>query len=104
MPEALSLSNVSKRFPLDSNAEGEQSAGGVFTALDKLSFSLEEGSCNLICGANGSGKSLLMAIIAGLEAPSSGRVRTSGKVGLVFQESDSQILGETAREDIAFGP
>jgi biotin transport system ATP-binding protein len=45
-----------------------------------------------------------MAIIAGLESPGSGTVKTSGMVGLVFQEPDAQILGETPREDIAFGP
>jgi biotin transport system ATP-binding protein len=58
----------------------------------------------IIAGANGSGKSLLMSIIAGLEEPSFGTVKTNARVGLVFQEPDSQILGETAREDIAFGP
>jgi biotin transport system ATP-binding protein len=45
-----------------------------------------------------------MSIIAGLETPSSGVVKTSGAVGLVFQDPDAQILGETPREDIAFGP
>ena len=104
MPDAVTLLNISKRFLVDSPVEGGQQQDGVFTALDNVSFNLKQGTCNLICGANGSGKSLLMAIIAGLETPSSGTVQTSGKVGLIFQESDSQILGETAREDIAFGP
>jgi len=45
-----------------------------------------------------------MSIIAGLEEPSSGSVKTNARVGLVFQEPDAQILGETPREDIAFGP
>jgi biotin transport system ATP-binding protein len=45
-----------------------------------------------------------MSIIAGLESPSSGTVKTCGRVGLVFQEPDAQILGETPREDITFGP
>jgi biotin transport system ATP-binding protein len=45
-----------------------------------------------------------MSIIAGLESPSKGTVETSGRVGLVFQEADAQILGETPREDISFGP
>jgi len=45
-----------------------------------------------------------MSIIAGLEEPSSGTVEKNEKVGLVFQEPDAQILGETPREDIAFGP
>ncbi len=78
--------------------------GGRFYALEDISFTLEEGSCTVIAGANGSGKSLLMSIIAGLETPSSGTVNIAGRAGLVFQEPDAQILGETPREDIAFGP
>jgi biotin transport system ATP-binding protein len=45
-----------------------------------------------------------MSIIAGLETPSSGTVKTCGRAGLIFQEPDAQILGETPREDISFGP
>jgi biotin transport system ATP-binding protein len=101
MPSAISLSNVCKRFPVP--PDPENSPSGIFTALEDVSFSLESGSVTLICGANGSGKSLLMSIIAGLEPPSSGVVSTSGRVGLVFQDPDSQILGETPWEDVAFG-
>ena len=104
--EDVTLCNVTKRFPVyDENlAQNEQVRGGVFFALEDISFTLERGSCTIIGGANGSGKSLLMTIIAGLESPNSGSVKTGGKVGLVFQEPDAQILGETPREDIAFGP
>jgi biotin transport system ATP-binding protein len=77
---------------------------GLFYALDDVSLSIEDGGCTIIAGANGSGKSLLMSIIAGLESPSSGTVKTNSKAGLVFQEPDAQILGETPREDIEFGP
>ena len=45
-----------------------------------------------------------MSIIAGLEEPSSGTVESKARIGLVFQEPDAQILGETPKEDIAFGP
>jgi len=45
-----------------------------------------------------------MSIIAGLEDSTSGKITTAGKVGLVFQEPDAQIIGETPYEDIAFGP
>jgi biotin transport system ATP-binding protein len=84
--------------------QSEQVRKGRFYALEDISFSLGKGSCTVIGGANGSGKSLLMSIIAGLETPDSGMVKTAGRVGLVFQEPDAQILGETPREDIAFGP
>jgi biotin transport system ATP-binding protein len=82
----------------------EQVRNGYFYALNDISLSIENGGCTIIAGANGSGKSLLMSIIAGLEEPSSGTVKTGAKVGLVFQEPDAQILGETPREDVAFGP
>ncbi len=77
---------------------------GKKLAVSDVSFSLDEGSLTVISGENGSGKSVLMSIIAGLENPDSGSVSTYGKAGLIFQEADTQILGETPREDIAFGP
>jgi biotin transport system ATP-binding protein len=102
----VAVHNVTKRFPVyDENpAQSEQVRNGSFYALEDVSFTLESGGCTVIAGANGSGKSLLMSIIAGLEEPTSGTVKTNARVGLVFQEPDAQILGETAREDIAFGP
>jgi len=102
---AVEVFNVTKKFSVyDEGRENEQIRNGNFYALSDISLSIENGECTIIAGANGSGKSMLMAIIAGLEDPSSGSVKTSSKVGLVFQEPDSQILGETPREDIAFGP
>ena len=103
MPDAVVVSNIVKRFPVDHEHSDPQIRDGFFLALDDVSFRIENGSCAMICGANGSGKSLLMAIIAGLETPDSGTVQTAGRAGLIFQDPDSQILGETPREDIAFG-
>lgn len=77
---------------------------GILHVFKDLSFELKDGSCTVLAGENGSGKSLLMSIIAGLEKADSGTVKVDGKVGLVFQEAETQILGETPREDIAFGP
>jgi len=102
---AVDVFNVTKKFQVyEDMPHNEQIHDGSFYALSDISFSIESGECAIIAGANGSGKSLLMSIIAGLEEPASGSVKTSAKVGLVFQEPDSQILGETPREDIAFGP
>ncbi|MCL2067407.1 MAG: energy-coupling factor ABC transporter ATP-binding protein [Treponema sp.] len=104
--QAVRLLNITKKFSVseDEYTDKERIKDGAFFALDDISFTLEKGGCTMICGANGSGKSLLMSIIAGLEELSSGSVSTSSRVGLIFQEPDNQILGETAREDIAFGP
>jgi biotin transport system ATP-binding protein len=77
---------------------------------------IREGECLLVAGSNGSGKTILMKIIAGLMEPSEGEVLFRGRplfkamdslrssLGLVFQDADAQILGETVAEDTAFGP
>lgn len=85
-------------------------AEGPNHALKEVSLQIEDGQCVIIGGENGSGKSVLMSILAGLEDSDSGEVQltdSEGKTcraGLVFQEAETQILGETPREDIAFGP
>ncbi|MCL2276334.1 MAG: energy-coupling factor ABC transporter ATP-binding protein [Treponema sp.] len=102
----IELINITKRFPINDglSINNRQIRGGFFYALDDISLSIKSGSRAIIAGGNGCGKSLLMSIIAGLEEPTSGTVKTSEKPGLIFQEADSQILGETPAEDIAFGP
>lgn len=92
----IGVRNISKTF---------QTSEGPKCALKDISFEIPEGSCTVIGGENGSGKSVLMSIIAGLDASDIGTVDLGGKrPGLVFQEAETQILGETPREDIAFGP
>jgi len=95
----LEVSALCRRFP----GQGE-------AALDNVSFRVNRGDCVVISGANGSGKSVLMGLIAGLDRPTSGTVsladtgKGKARVGLVFQDADSQILGDTPEEDVAFGP
>lgn len=91
----ISVNNVCKSFV---------TSEGTCHALKDVSLEITDGKCVVIGGENGSGKSVLMSIIAGLEEADSGTVQCSGRAGLVFQEAETQILGETPREDIAFGP
>jgi NitT/TauT family transport system ATP-binding protein len=57
-------------------------------ALDSVSFSVEPGEFVSLLGPSGSGKSTLLRLIAGFQAPSSGRVQTSGEsLGYVFQDA-----------------
>ena len=94
MKTQIKIDNLTKTFP---------TASGQIKALDNISLEIFEGQCLVIAGENGSGKSVLVSIIAGLEKCISGKVQAP-KVGLVFQEAETQILGETPEEDIAFGP
>ncbi len=85
-------------------------------ALKGIDLEIQRGEFLLICGPNGSGKTTLIRHLNGLHLPSSGRVVVDGvdtaqdarhalrRVGMVFQDADSQIIGETVWEDVAFGP
>ena len=89
------------------------------TALDDVSFCVEEGDFVGIIGSTGSGKSTLISHFNGLNRPTSGRILIDGKdmweqgadlrafrfqVGLVMQYPEYQLFEETCAKDIAYGP
>ncbi len=52
---------------------------GGLTAVEEVSFAVEEGEILGLMGANGAGKTTLFAMIAGNLAPSSGRILLAGQ-------------------------
>ena len=89
------------------------------TALDDVSFRVEEGDFVGIIGSTGSGKSTLISHFNGLNRPTCGRILIDGKdmweqgadlrafrfqVGLVMQYPEYQLFEETCAKDIAYGP
>ncbi len=90
-------------------------AGGAIGIQD-IDLTIEAGELVVVAGANGSGKTTLLRHLNGLLLAQQGTVRVAGesvardpararrKVGMVFQDADSQIVGETVAEDVAFGP
>ncbi|MDR0526108.1 MAG: energy-coupling factor ABC transporter ATP-binding protein [Spirochaetaceae bacterium] len=100
----FSVKNLSKVFP------------GKVWALTEVTLTIFEKESLVIAGSNGSGKTLLLRILTGLAEATSGEILFRGRplaqtlpeirhsVGLVFQDPDAQIVGETAEEDTAFGP
>ena len=87
-----------------------------FLALDGVSLDVRRGEFVVLAGPNGSGKTVLMRHLNGLIGPSSGEVALDGvavgedtpgsrrRVGLVFQDADNQIVGQSVIRDVAFGP
>ena len=87
-------------------------------ALNDITISIKKGEFTAIVGHNGSGKSTLAKHFNALFTPFEGVVivdgikttdeeqlfNIRGKVGMVFQNPDNQIVGTVVEEDVAFGP
>lgn len=67
MENVITLSNVSKSY------KGK-------TVIDNVSYEFEKSKCYGIIGHNGSGKSVLMKLIAGFAYPDKGEVRINGRL------------------------
>jgi len=103
----LELRRLTRRLP---------SGGRELTILDSVDLAIDPGECVAILGPSGSGKSTMLALMAGLDRPSSGEVLIDGTpiqdlsedalallrrrtIGFVFQSY--QLLGNlTALENV----
>ena len=91
--------------------------------LEDLSLVIERGQAVALVGANGSGKTTVLNLLAGIHKASSGQVLFKDQalsadcfknqaymkafhkdVGIVFQRADSQLFCPSVYEEIAFGP
>lgn len=83
-------------------------------ALSGADVTVERGEIVLVLGATGSGKSTLLRVLAGLVNPSKGAVTVDGadiaepgvrrRVGMVFQDPESQLFAESVLDDVMFAP
>jgi ABC-type sugar transport system ATPase subunit len=91
-PIAVRFEGIGKRFP------------GV-TALDEVTFDVQEGACHALCGENGAGKSTLGKVLAGVHRPDAGRLSVGGRP--VRFESPREALDAgvaMVHQELAFCP
>ncbi len=96
--------------------------GSASWAIDKVSLDIETGEFVTILGSNGSGKSTICMLsngliphalsgklegtveVFGLDARKHAVAELATKVGIVFQEPESQLFSMSVEEEVAFGP
>lgn len=84
---------------------------GAYEAVRDFSLELAEGEFFCLLGTSGCGKTTVLNMLAGFEAPTAGRITLDGhpvtkpaaERGVVFQGTDSLYDWLTARDNISFG-
>ena len=106
---AVRVVGVSKKFTLHTEqrnsikerfVRGRAKTNGDFWALRDVSFDVPRGTTFGLVGHNGSGKSTMLKLLAGVHRPTSGSVITDGRVSALL-ELGAGFHGElTGRENI----
>jgi simple sugar transport system ATP-binding protein len=91
-PEVLRGENIVKRF-------------GAVTALNGVSLHLKKGEMMGILGDNGAGKSTMIKILTGYQAPTSGTLAINGQQVVLKSVDHARALGiECVYQDLALVP
>jgi ABC-type polysaccharide/polyol phosphate transport system ATPase subunit len=105
----ISVEGVSRRFRIHAREtrtlkdlfvqRGRSEATDVW-ALQDVSVDVEPGAAVGLIGRNGSGKTTLLRIIAGIIKPTTGRVRTEGRIGSLLELGAGFHPDFTGRENV----
>src|SRR5918999_5855150 len=87
--KSLSLESVSRSF-------------GEVEVLRDFSLDINPGEFVAVVGPSGCGKTTLLNLLAGFDKPTTGRVASTGRVRMVYQQ-DGLFPWRTAAENIQMG-
>lgn len=104
----IQVENVSKRYQLHRKRQlivqhalkKIRREKEEFWALRNISLSVNDGESVGLVGHNGAGKSTLLSLIVGVTAPTSGAIRTVGRIGSLLELGTGFQPELTARENI----
>ena len=104
---AIRVSNVTKAYKIF-DTPGKRflyhmfrtKSGRDFVALDDVSFEVKRGEAFGIIGRNGSGKSTMLQILAGIIRATSGEVEVEGRVAVLLELGSGFNMESTGYENI----
>ena len=108
-PPAIELAEVSKRFQLQEGRTLREFVPALFRgrgwsppfyALRDVSFRVARGETLGLIGVNGSGKSTILKLIAGVMAPSEGEINVYGRVSPLIELGAGFHPDLTGRENV----
>ena len=106
---AVEFQDVSKRFRVGRGSgvkdlllgsRGQRHRSHLISALEGVSFKLQEGESVALLGTNGSGKSTTLKLLAGTILPSSGTVATRGRIAPMLELGAGFHPDLTGRENV----
>jgi ABC-2 type transport system ATP-binding protein len=109
MTTSVVVDHVTKRFRLSNqktfkrlvvDAVKGRRLSNSLTALDDITFSLEQGESIGLMGLNGSGKSTLLKLISGVMTPDEGEVLTRGRIAGLIEVGAGLHPDLSGRENI----
>jgi ABC-2 type transport system ATP-binding protein/lipopolysaccharide transport system ATP-binding protein len=109
MTNAIEMSDVSLHFPRGKSLirslrnlmrRGDSAGKGSFTALDNITLEVKKGEVLGVIGRNGSGKSTMLRVIAGIYRADQGEVKVSGRTSLLAGVNVGFNQNLTGRENV----
>lgn len=97
MAPVLEVENLEVHFPIKKGVLAR--TVGYVKAVDGVSFKLYRGEALGIVGSSGSGKSTVARALTKLVKPTSGKIKTEGRISMIFQDplgslNPRQSIGE----------
>ncbi len=91
---------LKRTFSKKDTTQGLLQGKKFIKAIDGVTIKIESGDRVALIGVNGSGKSSLLKILAGIYEPTGGTISTRGKIVTLLENNSSLLVEATAMENL----